>query len=171
MRWLNLLVVGVVAAVACPALGAIQPEAEEAYARGDYATAFKIWLPLAEQGSPYAAQNIARMYERGEWVAEDKAMADEWYRRAAALQAYDASMASTGQTANAPYQVQATASGQPVGTGVVTQPVVTQIVARPVVTRRVVYAVPVYYPPRPVYVPTPSPPRPSPPHHHHSRRH
>src|SRR4249919_3132267 len=36
--------------------------AEAAYARGDYATAFKIWLPLAEQGSAQAQLNVARMY-------------------------------------------------------------------------------------------------------------
>jgi hypothetical protein len=60
-----------------------QPEAEAAYARGDYATAFKIWLPLAEQASPEAQRNVARMYERGEWVAQDKEAAMEWYRRAA----------------------------------------------------------------------------------------
>jgi TPR repeat protein len=50
-------------------------DTEEAYARGDHATAFK--LPLAEQGSLLAQRNIARMYERGEWVAKDPALTDE----------------------------------------------------------------------------------------------
>jgi hypothetical protein len=83
MRWLSLLIasIGLVASAAAFALP--QPDAETAYARGDYATAFKIWLPLAEQGSPQAQLNVARMYERGEWVAEDKQAAMEWYRRAA----------------------------------------------------------------------------------------
>jgi len=173
MRWLNLLIVAVIVAVAGPALAATQPAAEEAYARGDYATAFKIWLPLAEQGSAYAAQNIARMYERGEWVAQDPAMAAEWYRKAAAFQAYDASLAPPGQVANAPDPSQAVAaSGQSVASPVIIQ----QIVTRPV-TRPVVYTVPVYYPPRPVYYsprPVYVPPRPAPPSHHthhHSGRH
>ena len=169
MRWMNLLAVGLVA-IAGHALAATQPEADAAYARGDYAAAFKIWLPLAEQGSAYAAQRIAGMYERGEWVAEDKAMANEWYRKAAAFQAYDASMAP-------PDPAQAIASAQPVGTQIMSQPVVTQpvvitqTVTRPVVTRQVFYTVPVYYPPRPVYVPRPAPPSPSHHTHHHSRRH
>ena len=45
---------------------------------GDYKTAFTLWLPLAEQGSALAQTNIAGMYERGDWVAKDPAMAAEW---------------------------------------------------------------------------------------------
>jgi hypothetical protein len=74
------------------ALAVPQPEAEAAYARGDYATAFKLWFPLAEGGSARAQMNIARMYERGEWVAKDPAMAAEWYRRAADQSARDAAL-------------------------------------------------------------------------------
>ena len=98
MRWLSLLIafVGIVLSAAAFALP--QPEAEAAYARGDYATAFKIWLPLAEQGSPQAQRNVARMYERGEWVAQDKQAATEWYQKAAEQSARDAAMpgAATG---------------------------------------------------------------------------
>jgi hypothetical protein len=32
------------------------------------------------------------MYERGEWVAQDQAMANEWYQRAAMQSAQDAAM-------------------------------------------------------------------------------
>jgi hypothetical protein len=92
MRWLTLFIVLVAVAVTGPALAVPQPDAEAAYARGDYATAFKLWLPLAEQGSARAQLNVARMYERGEWVAQDQAMADEWYRRAAEQGARDAAM-------------------------------------------------------------------------------
>src|SRR5262249_24466407 len=67
-------------------------EAEQAYARGDYATAFKIWFALAEQGSPQAQRNIAGMYERGEWVVQDSQAAREWYDRAAAQSGRDAAM-------------------------------------------------------------------------------
>ena len=82
MRRLALLV-AMLAVSATLARAVPQPDAEQAYARGDYATAFKLWLPLAEQGSARAQTNVARMYERGEWVAQDPAMAAEWYRRAA----------------------------------------------------------------------------------------
>jgi TPR repeat protein len=93
MRWLALLIVLIAAlGAAAPALALPQAKAEAAYARGDYPTAFKLWLPLAEQGSARAQANIARMYERGEWVAPDKAMAGEWYRRAADQHAADAAM-------------------------------------------------------------------------------
>ena len=94
MRWLALVVVSLTLAATggAEAFALPLPDAEEAYARGDYATAFKLWLPLAEQGSPLAQRNIARMYERGEWVAKDPAMADQWYRRAAQQSAADASM-------------------------------------------------------------------------------
>ena len=84
MRWLNLLLVAFAISVAGQAWAMPQPDAEEAYARGDYATAFRLWLPLAEQGSPRAQINIARLYERGEGVAQDKAAATEWYRKAEA---------------------------------------------------------------------------------------
>ena len=83
MRWLTLFIFSVGFALTGPAFAVPQPDAEAAYARGDYATAFKLWLPLAEQGSARAQFNIARMYERGEWVAQDQAVAAEWYRRAA----------------------------------------------------------------------------------------
>ena len=86
------LILTLSAIAATPAFAVPQPEAEQAYQRGDYATAFKLWLPLAEQGSPQAQRNIAHMYERGEWVAQDPAMADEWYRRAAQQSAVDAAM-------------------------------------------------------------------------------
>ena len=83
MRWLALLIASVGIAASGTALALPQPEAEAAYARGDYKTAFMMWLPLAEQGSARAQMNIAQMYEKGEYVAQDQAMALEWYRKAA----------------------------------------------------------------------------------------
>jgi hypothetical protein len=110
MRWLSLLIASVGIALPAVAFALPQPDAEAAYARGDYATAFKIWLPLAEQGSPEAQRNVARMYERGEWVAQDKQAAMEWYQRAAEQSARDAAMPGA---ANAP------ATAASVGAGVV----------------------------------------------------
>jgi hypothetical protein len=95
MRWLSLLAAAIgLAAVSDAAFALPQPDAEAAYARGDFVTAFNIWLPLAERGSVQAQLNIARMYERGEGVAQDKQTAQEWYRRAAEQHAQDAAMAS-----------------------------------------------------------------------------
>jgi len=126
MRWLGLLIASVGLALPAAAFALPQPEAEAAYARGDYATAFKIWLPLAEQGSPEAQRNVARMYERGEWVAQDKQAAMEWYRRAAAQSARDAAMpgAANGPTtaASAGAVPGATSSGMPPSSTTYPQP-------------------------------------------------
>jgi len=101
MRWLSLLIVSIGIVLPGAAFALPQPDAEAAYARGDYATAFKIWLPLAEQGSPEAQRNVARMYERGEWVAQDKQAAAEWYSKAAEQSARDATMPGAPVVANA----------------------------------------------------------------------
>jgi Sel1 repeat-containing protein len=116
MRWLSLLIASIAIALPGAAFALPQPDAEAAYARGDYATAFKIWLPLAEQGSAQAQLNVARMYERGEWVAQDKQAAMEWYRRAADQGARDGTMAN-GSTTGAPVVAStvpgATSAGMP----------------------------------------------------------
>jgi hypothetical protein len=124
MRWLGLLILSIGIVLSGTAFALPQPDAEAAYARGDYATAFKIWLPLAEQGSAQAQRNVARMYERGEWVAQDKQTAMEWYRKANEQGGRDAA------TPNYP------ATGAPAVAGAVP------------------YPRPIYYPaPAPVYVP------------------
>ncbi len=124
MGRLTLLIATVAIVIAAPALGLPQPEAEEAYARGDYATAFKLWLPLAEQGSARAQTNIGRMYERGEWVAQDHAMANDWYRRAVEQSAQDAAMNSApAQQLNPPMQTAFTPSvGPPISANPYQQP-------------------------------------------------
>ena len=101
MRWLSLLIASLGLVLSATAFALPQPDAEAAYARGDYATAFKIGLPLAEQGSPEAQRSVARMYERGEWVAQDKQAAAEWYSKAAEQSARDASMPGAPVVANA----------------------------------------------------------------------
>jgi hypothetical protein len=101
MRWLSLLIVSIGIVLPGAAFALPQPDAEAAYARGDYATAFKIWLPLAEQGSVQAQLNVARMYERGEWVAQDKRAAMEWYNKAAEQNARDAAMPAAPRVASA----------------------------------------------------------------------
>ena len=54
-----------------------------AYERGDYKTAYREWLPLAEQGYAEAQYNLGVMYAKGQGVPQDDAEAVKWYRLAA----------------------------------------------------------------------------------------
>ena len=60
-------------------------DAVAAYERGDYATAARLYLPLAEQGSAQAQYSLGFMYATGRGVAQDNAAAISWYRKAAEL--------------------------------------------------------------------------------------
>ena len=55
----------------------------EATTRGDYQTAFKLWLPMAEQGYAGVQFNLGVMYENGQGVKQDYFEALKWYRKAA----------------------------------------------------------------------------------------
>ncbi len=64
----------------------------EAWESGDYATAVKLWRPLAIKGDADAQFNLAQAYRFGRSVPMDLKAAEDWYRRAAAqghLQAED----------------------------------------------------------------------------------
>ena len=54
-----------------------------AYNSGDYATALRLWRPLAEQGDAEAQVNLGVMYSNGRGVPQDYAAAVGWYRKAA----------------------------------------------------------------------------------------
>ncbi|HHF0415088.1 TPA: tetratricopeptide repeat protein [Haemophilus influenzae] len=54
-----------------------------AYEQSDYQTAFKLWLPLAEQGNADAQFNLGLMYYNGRGVKQDDFEAVKWYRKAA----------------------------------------------------------------------------------------
>ena len=51
--------------------------------KGDYATAMRLWRPLAEQGDADAQNNLGVMYDDGRGVPQDYAAAVSWYRKAA----------------------------------------------------------------------------------------
>jgi len=55
----------------------------EAYLKRDYATALKLFRPLAEQGYASAQHSLGVMYANGEGVTQDYKKAVEWYRLAA----------------------------------------------------------------------------------------
>jgi uncharacterized protein len=54
-----------------------------AYDEGDYATAIRLWRPLAEDGMAAAQCNLGTLYQFGSAVTQDYAEAVRWYRRAA----------------------------------------------------------------------------------------
>jgi uncharacterized protein len=54
-----------------------------AYDSGDYATALKLWRPLAEQGSVGAQFNIGLVYDQGNGVPQNYKEAVFWWRKAA----------------------------------------------------------------------------------------
>jgi len=58
-------------------------EGKRAYRDGDYAAAFREFLPLAEAGDVTVQNQVAAMYYSGQGVAQDQAKAAEWFRRAA----------------------------------------------------------------------------------------
>ena len=51
--------------------------------REDYATALRLWRPLADQGNAYAQDNLGEMYAPGQGVPQDYSQAIKWYRLAA----------------------------------------------------------------------------------------
>jgi TPR repeat protein len=58
-------------------------EAVRAYDRGDYAEAYRIWLPLAQHQDPAAMRNVAHLLRRGLGVTQDLKRALVFYKRAA----------------------------------------------------------------------------------------
>ena len=54
-----------------------------AFDRANYATALKVWLPLAKDGDAAAQTYVGEIFEKGLGVPPDHAAAAEWYRRAA----------------------------------------------------------------------------------------
>src|SRR5665811_1208260 len=54
-----------------------------AYNRGDYATALRLFRPLADQGVAIAQNNLGVLYEKGQGVPQNYAEAAKWYRLAA----------------------------------------------------------------------------------------
>ena len=54
-----------------------------AHTNGDYATAYKVYSPLAMEGNAHAQSNLGSMYDKGEGVTQDFEEAMKWYRKAA----------------------------------------------------------------------------------------
>ncbi len=54
-----------------------------AFDRADYATALKIWLPMADAGDPEAQTYVGEIFEKGLGIKPDYSTAAAWYRKAA----------------------------------------------------------------------------------------
>jgi hypothetical protein len=54
-----------------------------AFDRADYASALKVWLPLAEGGDAAAQTQVGEIFEKGLGVPPDYGKAAQWYQRAA----------------------------------------------------------------------------------------
>ena len=70
------------AAVAGVAVAGPLEDAKEAYDRGDFPTALRLFRSLADQGNAVAQQRVGLMYESGQSVQRNYAEAVKWYRRA-----------------------------------------------------------------------------------------
>jgi hypothetical protein len=83
-RAFRLIVAALIVAIGLTGSVAAGPleDGAAAYGRGDYATALRMWRPLADQGSAIAQFNLGLMYENGQAVPRDYAAAANWYRKA-----------------------------------------------------------------------------------------
>jgi uncharacterized protein len=89
MHWMNAVcairAAGLVLslALAGPVIAAPWEDATEAYNRQDYATAVRLYKPLADQGDAHSQYNLGVMYVNGQGVPKDDTQAMKWYRLAA----------------------------------------------------------------------------------------
>lgn len=88
MRWrYQTLLAAFIAVVMLSFVGGVEAgpyeDAVAAYNRDDYASAIRLWRPLAEQGDAEAQHNLGVMYDIGRGVQQDYAEAVKWYKKAA----------------------------------------------------------------------------------------
>lgn len=90
---LRILLLALTVVATAEARAADKGTALDAYTRGDYATAARRWLPMAEAGNAEAQFLLATLYARGQGVSRDPIAAYKWYW-AAAAQKMDGASAS-----------------------------------------------------------------------------
>lgn len=66
-----------------PAAAGPFENAQSAYEREDYKTAFELWLALAERGDANAQYQISHLYQFGQGVTKDHTEALNWLKRSA----------------------------------------------------------------------------------------
>jgi TPR repeat protein len=77
------IIIALLLSISCNVFAQSFSDGSAAFNRGDYETAFAIFLSLAEQGDITAQKNLGVMYRNGEGVAENDAEAMRWIRLAA----------------------------------------------------------------------------------------
>lgn len=81
---LTVVVAGIAAATTAPTARADAfANGLSAFNVGDYAAAYSIWLPLAEQGDANAQSSLAYLFHEGKGVRQDSRTAAKWYYLAA----------------------------------------------------------------------------------------
>ena len=69
-------------AIVATAFAGPYEDAQSAYGKHDYATALKLYRPLAQRGNAKAQEALGGMYKRGEGVPQDNAEALVWFEMA-----------------------------------------------------------------------------------------
>jgi TPR repeat protein len=69
-----------------------------AYKKDDYVTALRLLRPRAEQGYPEAQYNLGAMYELGQGVLQDHAVALNWSRQLSRATSWPKSISGTCTT-------------------------------------------------------------------------
>ena len=78
---LGTLLIGLMLMVSsCIVCAGPHEDARAAAERGDFATALRLWHPLAEQGNSTAQYNLGAMYSQGQGVPQDYNEAAKWFR-------------------------------------------------------------------------------------------
>jgi uncharacterized protein len=81
-RWLA-VALALTALAAGPAAAGAFEDGVLAYKADDYATAARLWLPMAEAGNTGAQYNVGRLYYYGQGVVRDPVEACKWFLLAA----------------------------------------------------------------------------------------
>jgi TPR repeat protein len=77
----TIIILGLI--LAAPVAAGPVEDAIAARSEGDYATALRLYHPLANQGDAFAQYNLGLMYSRGEGVPQNHDEAAKWFRLAA----------------------------------------------------------------------------------------
>ena len=78
-RFIGMLIVAALLSLSGPAIAGPLEDGLAASARQDYATALRLWRPLADQGDAYAQYNLAVMYDTARGVPRDYVQAHMWF--------------------------------------------------------------------------------------------
>ncbi|HSO06798.1 MAG TPA: tetratricopeptide repeat protein [Pelomicrobium sp.] len=80
----RLLIFGIIGfLLLSPAFAAPLDDADQAYARGDFATATRLYRSLADAGNPQAQLRLGLMFHYGLGIPENDVEALNWFERAA----------------------------------------------------------------------------------------